>query len=145
MGSIASDNFRVCLDCEHAQGPEHGRDRICKLAGVRLVAISIQGGCPEGKHEAADAVRTGCGGGGAGARPKATVATPQGKWPLKIKALALLAVPGERGVGDTAHRVLSHLGGDGVAKLYEEVTGRPCGCGDRIEKLNARYPYAPGE
>lgn len=73
--------------------------------------------------------------------PPAPVAIPRERWPLCIKAVALLAKPEDKGVGDTAHRVLAAGGGDALAKLFEQATGRACGCSDRAARLNDLYPY----
>ena len=41
-----------------------------------------------------------------------------------------------QGLGDTVAD-LTHLTGiDQLAKVYEQVTGKPCGCDQRQEKLN---------
>jgi hypothetical protein len=40
------------------------------------------------------------------------------------------------GLGDTVADVTHITGIDRLAKLYEEVTGKPCGCAERQEKLN---------
>jgi len=41
-----------------------------------------------------------------------------------------------KGLGDTVAD-LTHLTGiDQLAKAYEQVTGKPCGCEQRQEKLN---------
>lgn len=48
-----------------------------------------------------------------------------------------------RGLGDTVAKLAKCIGADKVAKVYEQVTGRPCGCADRQAKLNQLVPYAP--
>lgn len=68
------------------------------------------------------------------------VAVPRADWPLSIRALALVAQPGDTGIGDVAHRVLAGMGADALAKLYEQATGKPCGCADRAAKLNQLFP-----
>jgi hypothetical protein len=73
------------------------------------------------------------------ARPVQPV--PRDQWPLVVKAMALAAKPEDKGVGDTAKRMLAGMGADALAKLYEQATGRECGCKDRAARLNALYPY----
>jgi hypothetical protein len=71
---------------------------------------------------------------------------PRGEWPLRVRALALLSTAEDRGIGDTAKRVLSHLGADAMAKLYRDATGRDCGCADRQARLNALFRFdSPGK
>jgi hypothetical protein len=41
-----------------------------------------------------------------------------------------------RGLGDDVEAVAKVIGADRLAKLYESVTGRPCGCEGRRELLN---------
>ena len=45
-----------------------------------------------------------------------------------------------QGVGDTVAD-LTHLAGiDRLAETYEMLTGKPCGCQERREKLNFLFP-----
>lgn len=69
------------------------------------------------------------------------VAVPRDQWPTLIRIIAASRKEGEAGAGDTAKRVLHHLGADALAWLYEKATGRECGCADRQAKLNRLYPY----
>ena len=41
-----------------------------------------------------------------------------------------------RGLGDTVADFTHVTGIDKLAKTYEQVTGKPCGCAERQEKLN---------
>lgn len=43
------------------------------------------------------------------------------------------------GLGDAVANVTRVTGIDRLAKLYEDVTGKPCGCAERQEKLNQVY------
>lgn len=63
------------------------------------------------------------------------------KWPLLVRAVARLRQPGEIGIGDTLTRIIEGVEGDTLAAWYERVTGQDCGCSDRRERLNARFPY----
>jgi hypothetical protein len=66
-------------------------------------------------------------------------------WPLPARALARLAAAGERGLGDTAARVLAKFGGEAMKRFYKKLFGRDCGCGSRQAALNRLYPYPRGE
>ena len=45
-----------------------------------------------------------------------------------------------QGMGDTVAD-LTHLAGiDRLAEAYEMLTGQPCGCNERREKLNSLFP-----
>ena len=47
-----------------------------------------------------------------------------------------IGIKAGQGLGDTVAD-LTHLTGiDQLAKAYEQVTGKPCGCDQRQEKLN---------
>ncbi len=51
-----------------------------------------------------------------------------------------------RGLGDTVARLAQATGLAAAAKMFERVTGRPCGCEERQRKLNQLFPYKkPGE
>ena len=43
------------------------------------------------------------------------------------------------GLGDTVADLTRLTGVDQLAKAYEEITGKPCGCEQRKEKLNQLY------
>jgi len=50
--------------------------------------------------------------------------------------------PPDRGLGDTVERVLSAMGvGPAYKRLHRRLTGRPCGCAKRRDKLNRLMPY----
>jgi hypothetical protein len=52
--------------------------------------------------------------------------------PMKVRTDIMAG----QGLGDTVAD-LTHLTGiDQLAKAYEQVTGKPCGCDQRQEKLN---------
>lgn len=85
---------------------------------------------------------------GARTAPKSSTAAntdtqpvPRARWPKLAKAAALLANGTDAGVGDTVERVVGPVGGDAYKAWYLIVTGQPCGCGERKEALNRRYPY----
>ena len=41
-----------------------------------------------------------------------------------------------QGLGDTVADLTHLVGVDRIAEAYEQVTGKPCGCAERQEKLN---------
>lgn len=51
---------------------------------------------------------------------------------------------GNTGLGDVVADVTSLTGIDRLAKMYEEITGKPCGCEERREKLNLLVPLPTG-
>jgi len=52
--------------------------------------------------------------------------------------------PPDRGLGDTVEWVLAATGIGPLAKrLIRRVTGRPCGCGHRRDRLNRLVPFTP--
>jgi len=46
-----------------------------------------------------------------------------------------------KGLGDTIEKIAKKVGADKVAKTYEKVTGKPCGCSQRRDNLNRAFPY----
>jgi hypothetical protein len=57
------------------------------------------------------------------------------------KVVSLLKKQEDKGVGDTVERLAHVIGADKIAKAYETVTHKPCGCQKRKEKLNGEYGY----
>ncbi len=45
-----------------------------------------------------------------------------------------------QGLGDTVADLAHLTGMDQLAKLYEELTGKDCGCEDRRQTLNNLFP-----
>lgn len=58
--------------------------------------------------------------------------------PYILKPIALQQ---DKGVGDTLERVIKKTGLASLAKGYEKITGKPCGCLARRDRLNSEYPY----
>ena len=79
----------------------------------------------------------------AAALPAATPPPPPdpSKWPLLARLVYRLRVPADRGLGDTLARHLDYFGGGAFKRLYRQLTGRECGCGDRQAALNALFAY----
>lgn len=65
---------------------------------------------------------------------------PAGDWPLVIRLIKDQAKPGDRGIGDTLHRLIAEAGLD-VWTVQLRAAGIDCGCSERQSWLNARYPY----
>lgn len=61
-------------------------------------------------------------------------------WPLLLQPLKLLAREGDRGLGDIVHRVIGESNSDKYKAWHLRIFGRPCGCNERQETLNAEYP-----
>lgn len=62
------------------------------------------------------------------------------QWPRWAKALARLKTSADKGVGDTAARVLG-LAGESFKAWHERIFGEPCDCQLRQSQWNARFPY----
>jgi hypothetical protein len=46
-----------------------------------------------------------------------------------------------QGLGDTVADLAHLTGMDQVAKLYEQTTGKSCGCEERRQALNQYFPF----
>ena len=60
--------------------------------------------------------------------------------PRWVKLLERIRGPADKGVGDTAQRLVARFGGERV-KAFADRIGIPCGCADRQEQWNALWPY----
>lgn len=65
--------------------------------------------------------------------------TPE-PWPMVLIPLKLLAKEGDSGAGDIIARTIGPVGGDAFKKWYKALFGKDCGCGNRQEALNRRWP-----
>jgi hypothetical protein len=45
-----------------------------------------------------------------------------------------------KGLGDVVHRVAEVTGIKRIVGAIERKTGKPCGCNERRERLNTKYP-----
>ena len=54
--------------------------------------------------------------------------------------LRLLSRPGDRGVGDVVERLAAIFGGR-MFKVVAKAVGIDCGCGNRQDQLNRRFPF----
>jgi len=52
----------------------------------------------------------------------------------------IIETPAPRGLGDRIHLIAVALGLDRVARAFERVTGKPCGCAQRRAKMNGIFP-----
>jgi hypothetical protein len=83
---------------------------------------------PEVRPPVPDWVRRGGQGPAGGSVSPATPPPPRG---LTFEELVRV-----RGLGDDVEAVAKVIGADRLAKLYESVTGKPCGCRERRDLLN---------
>ena len=61
-------------------------------------------------------------------------------WPPILLPLKMFRKPGDRGAGDIIARVIGPIGGDAFKTWYRRLFGQDCGCGNRQEALNQRWP-----
>jgi len=47
-----------------------------------------------------------------------------------------------RGLGDTIHKVTKATGIKKVVDTVSRGTGKPCGCAERRDSLNRKFPYS---
>jgi hypothetical protein len=47
-----------------------------------------------------------------------------------------------RGLGDTIHKVTKATGIKKVVDTVSRVTGKPCGCNERRDSLNRKFPFS---
>ena len=72
-------------------------------------------------------------------RPSGVPIKPS-QWPKWAKALALLKTAADKGVGDTAERLATAMGGKAYKALRKSI-GLPCRCAAGKAVWNARYGY----
>lgn len=61
-------------------------------------------------------------------------------WPLWARTLSTFKKPEDKGLGDVVERLAKETGVDEIAKIYEKITNKNCGCKERKENLNLTYP-----
>lgn len=76
-------------------------------------------------------------------RLRAKYAAPQlpAKWPAYARILARIRNSDDAGIGDTIARVIGPVGGEAYKTWFKRLFGKPCGCQERQDELNRRYPY----
>jgi len=66
------------------------------------------------------------------------VEVPRENWPAAVNALAMLAKPQDRGIGDVIARNLGFVGE--AFKAAAKRLGVDCGCDARRDRFNVMYP-----
>ena len=67
---------------------------------------------------------------------------PRDQWPRWAKLIARFSKPRDIGVGDTVQRIAEKFGGE-LFKKWSKSLGVPCGCTERRNTFNTKYPYKP--
>lgn len=62
-------------------------------------------------------------------------------WPFWAITISKKKIDTDQGVGDTLKRLIEKTGSDKIARAFEKLTGKVCGCTNRQEHLNRKYPY----
>jgi hypothetical protein len=71
--------------------------------------------------------------------PKSCTCTPT-KRPVWVRLVSVCKSSEDIGVGDTIKRIAAEIGGERF-KVWAKQCGIPCGCTERQEILNEKYPY----
>lgn len=66
-------------------------------------------------------------------------------WPMWAQPMKLLAKDGDKGLGDIVARVVGTIGGEAYKAWYLKTFGKSCGCTERQESLNQKYPLPLSE
>lgn len=62
------------------------------------------------------------------------------EWPKILDGLKKLAKPSDKGLGDIIARAVGPIGGDAFKSWYKQTFGKSCGCTQRQEWLNKKFP-----
>ncbi len=65
---------------------------------------------------------------------------PYVKWPVWAEMLARLSTSEDKGLGDTAKRIIGDENSDAFKKWFELTFNKDCGCAGRQRELNQKYP-----
>ncbi len=65
---------------------------------------------------------------------------PLKDWPLWAKALAMIAKPEDKGIGDVVARTIGAENSEAFKKWFKATTGKDCGCTGRQRRWNIEYP-----
>ncbi len=65
---------------------------------------------------------------------------PRKEWPTWAKALAMIAKPEDKGIGDVVARTIGAENSEAFKKWYKSTTGKDCGCTGRQNSWNIKYP-----
>lgn len=60
--------------------------------------------------------------------------------PTWVAAIKRLRKDADTGIGDTVQRIAARFGGE-LFKRFAARVGMPCGCTERQEEWNQRWPY----
>ncbi len=71
---------------------------------------------------------------------KTIQAIPIDQWPLWAKALAQLATPEDKGIGDVTARMIGDERSEKFKAWYLVTFGKKCGCNGRQKLWNQKYP-----
>lgn len=113
-------NVGKCLKCKNMTMVRQGL-AVCSLDTVDIIIHANEAGCPLGYF--------------AKGLPKEAA---------KPSQLSLDLAEGETllAAGDAIAVIAEGMGLDRMAKVYEALTGKSCGCEDRQASLNRKYPSA---
>jgi hypothetical protein len=121
VGRVTGDGFHVEVTGEIAQALQAAGAVPVPAADADNASLHSSGGQPAVVVQEAQPI-------------------PRAKWPAHIKALALLARPEDRGIGDVIARTVGPIGGDLYKEWHQKIFGKPCGCSDRQDNYNQLYP-----
>ncbi len=65
---------------------------------------------------------------------------PRDQWPLWTKALAMIAKPEDKGIGDVVARTIGAENSEAFKKWFKATTGKDCVCSGRQRRWNIEYP-----
>ncbi len=65
---------------------------------------------------------------------------PRKEWPMWAKALAMIAKPEDKGIGDVVARTIGAENSEAFKKWFKATTGKDCGCTGRERRWNIEYP-----
>lgn len=65
---------------------------------------------------------------------------PREQWPLWAKAMALVASPEDKGLGDTVERIIGPVASNAFKAWHKATFGKPCSCSERKDRWNSQYP-----
>jgi hypothetical protein len=123
----SQSDISVCHRCEHRQKQCNG-PCACTIDGKDIIEHAASIGCPKGYFENPPPQPA----------PVPLKPVPREEWKAGALALADMAEPGDRGIGDVIERNLA-VGGI-VFKALVKSLGFECGCSARRDELNQLYP-----
>lgn len=103
-------NGHICIKCAFRQQVCRG-PCACTVDGRDILDHAAKGDCPKGHF------------------------SEPGRMPAQ--AIPKTSLPDIPLAGDVVEKIAKAVGADRLAKWWEQMTGKPCGCGERKEVLNA--------